>query len=239
VNRNKRKDRFEFADYADEFDDHITKSIPGYTELIQTCAALSRRYVQNGRSVLDIGCTTGTVLAAVRDANQGVLPQASYTGIDIEPTFAEYWRHKRASNLDFVVADVRSFGGIKNISLALSLFTIQFLAEQDKLPVLKSVHDGLISGGALIIAEKVLANSARFQDALTFDYYDFKRRSFSADEILDKERGLRGTMNPWTASELNVGLRAAGFMEIQEIWRRSHFVGILALKGRAADRHHR
>jgi tRNA (cmo5U34)-methyltransferase len=82
-----------------------------------------------------------------------------------------------------------------------------------------------------MIAEKVLASSARLQDALTFPYYDYKlERGFSAAEILDKERNLRGQMTLWTASELGQALRCAGFREIEPMWACFPFVGLLAIK---------
>jgi hypothetical protein len=60
-----------------------------------------------------------------------------------------------------------------------------------------------VPGGALMIAEKILATTARFQDALTFPDYDFKQeQGFSAAEILEKERQLRGQMTLGTAKEI-------------------------------------
>ena len=85
-------------------------------------------------------------------------------------------------------------------------------------------------GGALIVAEKVLATNARFQDLLTFDYYDFKRRSFSADEILDKEYSLRGCKVCWTEAEFAEALRAVGFTALQTFWMVFPFKAVLALK---------
>ena len=41
--------KFEFADFAEEFDTHIANSIPGYPALRVECLNLSRRFVQSGR----------------------------------------------------------------------------------------------------------------------------------------------------------------------------------------------
>jgi tRNA (cmo5U34)-methyltransferase len=101
----------------------------------------------------------------------------------------------------------------------------------DKLPLLSRIYAGLVEGGALIIAEKTLAETARLQDALTFPYYDYKlERGFTSEHILDKERSLRGQMTLWTEAELKAALSHVGFCEVEPIWRNLMFVGLLALK---------
>ena len=108
---------------------------------------------------------------------------------------------------------------------------MQFIRPADKLALLKRIHDGLVEGGALIIAEKTLAETPRLQDALNSSYYDFKRRQgFSPEQILDKERRLRRLMTPWTEAELRKALNQVGFREISLFWSRLFFVGLLALK---------
>jgi tRNA (cmo5U34)-methyltransferase len=111
-----------------------------------------------------------------------------------------------------------------------SIFTVQFLPEADKLPLLHRMYEALLPGGALIIAEKILASSARLQDALTFPFYDRKLRYFSAEDILDKERKLRGQMTLWSEGELKSRLNAIGFSEIQNFWTGFPFMAIVAVK---------
>ena len=97
--------------------------------------------------------------------------------------------------------------------------------------LLRRIYEGLVEGGALIIAEKTVAETGRIQDAITFPYYDFKiKMGFSEKDILDKERALRGQMTLWTETELKRALRQVGFREIESIWRNYMFVGHLALK---------
>jgi len=195
------------------------------------CVWLSRDFVQNETTIVDIGCTTGKLLRAVRDRNQASRPAARYVGIDVEQNFRKRWRKRRASNLRFEVCDARSFDGFKDLSLAYDLFTLQFIPERDRLGLLRRMHDGLIEGGALIIAAKVLANSVWSQDALTAHYHERKRqRGLSDKHILDKQLNLRGQMVLWTEPRLMDALREAGFQEIQRFWQSYLFVAMVARK---------
>jgi tRNA (cmo5U34)-methyltransferase len=222
---------FSFQDHADHFDDHIGRSIPGYRELGKTCVQLSRRFVQPGTSVVDVGCSTGHLLASIQAHNQDARPDVNYIGIDCAPNFSVHWVGLEKANVKFEVCDACSYRGFKNLSLAYSRFTIQFVRSQDKVLLLQRIYDGLVDGGALIIAEKTLADTARLQDALAFPYYDYKLgQGFSEKELLDKERSLRGQMTLWTETELKLALRRVGFREIEPIWRNFMFVGLLALK---------
>jgi tRNA (cmo5U34)-methyltransferase len=228
----KAKKDFSFGDHAPKFDHHIRSSIPAYKNgLLPACVSLSRRFVQPGTRVIDIGCSTGHLLASIRRANQAARPDIQYAGIDIEPGFAVHWHRLRARNLHFEVRDARTHQGFVGMSLAISLFTIQFVPPADKLPLLKRIYNGLVEGGALVVAEKTFADTARLQDALTFPYYDYKiGRGFSPADILEKERSLRGKMTLWTEAELRAALSQVGFREIEPIWRSFVFVGFLALK---------
>jgi tRNA (cmo5U34)-methyltransferase len=176
--------------------------------------------------VVDVGCSEGTVLRSVRDANRATRPDVRYLGIDVEPSFERHWRARAADDLEFRLADARSHR-FEGASLVISLFTLQFIPARDRVPLLRGVHDGLVEGGALIIAEKVLAGSARFQEMLMINYYGDKLSSFSADEILDKALGLRGMMDPWEETRLLDALRSAGFGsdDVQQLWRQHGLFG--------------
>jgi tRNA (cmo5U34)-methyltransferase len=54
------------------------------------------------------------------------------------------------------------------------LFTLQFIPPRDKLPLLRQIYNELVEGGALLSAEKTLAQTSRVQAAWTFCYYDQK-----------------------------------------------------------------
>jgi tRNA (cmo5U34)-methyltransferase len=220
---------FSFAAHAPAFDRHIRDSIRGLDDLHSDCIAFSRYFVQSGTTVVDIGCSTGSLLRTIRDANEPSRPFVEYVGIDLKPEYDIHWRARQAGNVRFEVRDAQSFM-FENASLAYSTFTMQFIPERDRSSLLRRINDGLVEGGALIIAEKVFANGAWSHDMLRSVYYDFKRQSFSDEQIHDKERSLRGQMNLWDEARWEDALSEAGF-EFQRFWQNHLFVAWVARKG--------
>ena len=223
---------FSFAKQAADFDSHITSSIRGYDQLRDDCVTFSQYFIQKNSTVLDIGCSSGELIRRIRDHNQERFKSVKYVGIDIEDKFKVHWKKYKARNVTFKNQDARSYKGFKNLSVAVSLYTFQFLPEKDRLPLIKKIFKGLNDGGVLILAEKVHAKNAKFQNILEFTYYDFKRKAFSEKEILDKERSIRDQMHLWSEYKLFEMLRSAGFagINMQLFWRNHLFVGILAFK---------
>lgn len=221
---------FSFAAHAAKFDEHIGQSIPGLGFLSDHCLRLSPRFIQDCSTVLDVGCSTGRFLRAVSRFNHKKHEGVKYVGIDVESRFDNQWGRLRTENVDFRCQDARVLQGIEDTSLVYSRFTLQFLPERDKQRALQNIYNKMLPGGALIIAEKVLARSGRLQDALTFPYYDRKGRYFTAEEILDKERRLRGQMTLWSEDELKSKLVQVGFGDAQTIWTSFPFTAAIALK---------
>jgi tRNA (cmo5U34)-methyltransferase len=223
---------FSFANFANGFEEHINHSIRGYADLRDDCVAFSQYFIENDSAVLDLGCSSGALLRRVRDHNQKNVPKVHYIGLEIEKSFKEQWRAHRAPNVSFATRDMREYDRYANLSFVTSLFALQFMQERDRLSVVKRVYEGLIEGGAFILAEKVHSKSAKIQDMLTFMYYDHKRKAFTEKEILDKERSLRDKMKLWSEYKLIEMLRSSGFNlnYLQIFWRNHNFIGIIAVK---------
>lgn len=232
LNRMSKNAEFSFKKNAANFDEHIKASIRGIDHLRADCVAFSQYFIQKHSTVLDIGCSSGELLRSVRDHNQKRYPSVRYVGLDIENGFRQQWSKRRARNVSFRKADVRTFKGYRKLSVVYSLLTLQFLPEKDRLSLVKKIYKGLLPGGAFILSEKVLAKNAKFQDMLWGTYYDFKRQSFSEKQILDKEKSIRDQMHLWSEFKLFEMLRSAGFVSTytQLFWRNHLFIAIVASK---------
>ena len=114
--------------------------------------------------------------------------------------------------------------------MVVSLFTLQFIPKKDRQVIVDQIYGALQKGGSFIFSEKCLSGTAQLEEMMTFSYYDWKRRYFEPEDILNKEQKLRHMMKPLRVSELFAMLEQAGFKEYQTFWRNFNFVGIIALK---------
>ncbi len=120
---------------------------------------------------------------------------------------------------------------LEEADLVVSLFTLQFLSVPERMKVLRGVYECLRSGGALIMAEKLLAEEGRFDDMWVELYWDFKKRQgLTDDQILHKARSIRGVLRPIALTENIRLLRDSGFNSIDLFLKWYNYAGILAIK---------
>ena len=222
--------KFTFATDQEGFDNHIDKSVRGYSHLWGDILSLSKYFVEDYTQVVDIGCSTGKLLKGMIEQNQKHIPHAQYTGIEIEEDFyGDYtFDENKYSQLSYYKGDVRDYS-FNNCSLVTSIFSLQFMPPKDRLDVVKKVYDGLNKGGAFIFSEKTFSCDPKIQDMMTFTFYDYKRKNFTDKEILDKEVQLRHMMKLNTKTEIYDMFNKAGF-EVHNFWQNFNFMGAIALK---------
>jgi len=225
--------KFTFATADEGFDNHIEKSVRGYSNLWNDVVGLSKYFVEDNTNVIDLGCSSGKMLKAMIKQNNEHVPHATYVGIEIEQGFADGHAEDLLSsewnNLVYRMEDIRQYD-IHNASLVTSLFTLQFMPPKDRATTIKKIHDGLNDGGAFIFSEKGFSCNPKIQDMMTFMYYDYKRQHFTDKEILDKEVQLRHMMKPNTKTEMFKMCEDAGFTDLHVFWQNFNFYGVIALK---------
>ena len=227
---------FTFAHRQEGFDKHIQQSIRGYDNLMEDVVSLSRYFVEDDTNIVDIGCSTGKLTKAMMEYNSDHSPAAQYFGVEVADGFVQDLKDRRLelntagfNNVEFVMKDIRKFQ-FSNCNLVTSIFTLQFMPKKDRKKVVQNIYHGLNEGGAFIFAEKTICESALVQDMITFNYYDYKRKSFDTEDIMDKEKTLRNIMKPLTWKDLELMVSFAGFKTVQPFWRNHSFVGALAIK---------
>ena len=227
---NSRKDgktKFSFSNFSESFDEHIDKSIRGYSDLRNDVVSISQYFVEDKTTIIDLGCSQGSLIAKIKGVNEHA-PDSSYLGVEINESFCKHWKPQK--NLDYLVEDITTMNMPPNLSLAMSLFTMQFIPERKRVELIDKIFYNLNCGGAFIFSEKVLCESSKLQNMFDFIYYDYKKRHFSEKEILDKENQLRPLMKLNTERELIGLVQNAGFKSVQCFWRNYNFVAFVAIK---------
>ena len=223
--------KFTFATSEEGFDTHIDQSVRGYSNLWNDVLKFSEYFVEDGTTIVDIGCSTGKLLKAMKAQNDSFAPKCVYKGIEIEEDFFPELIDE--DNLKFWKGDVRSFEwvtGAVNCSLVTSIFSLQFMPKTNRQQIIDRIYEALVKGGAFIFSEKIYSEHAQLQEMMQFCYYDYKRQFYSAEELLDKEINLRHMMKPLTYSELLEMVEKAGFESVQPFWQNFNFIGIIAIK---------
>ena len=194
--------------------------------LRQDVLSLSRYFVENDTTVLDLGCSQGSLLRKMYENNIHV-SNTEYLGVEINDSFKQHWKDE--DRLKYVVDDITTMEFPSDLSLVTSLFTFQFIPERKRVPLMEKIYDNMIEGGAFVFSEKLLSIGGKVQNMMEFMYYDYKRQNFSDKDILDKEVQLRHMMKPNTKTELYKMVQDAGF-EIHTFWQNFNFVGVIGLK---------
>lgn len=224
---NKENKKFSFTNFSDNFDNHISTSIRGYQTLKDDVVSISKYFVEDNTTVLDIGCSEGSLLNRMCVQNDQT-ETSQYVGIDLNSNFKKHWTN--SNRIKYLVDDVTKMTFPKDCSLITSLFTLQFLSERKRPKLLQKIYDSLVMGGGFIISEKLFSDDGKTQNMMDFLYYDFKKSNFSEKEILDKEIELRHLSKSMSETQLIEQIKNVGFTKIQPFWRNFNFVGLICLK---------
>jgi tRNA (cmo5U34)-methyltransferase len=224
---------FSFSTIKD-FDVHIAREVRGYEILDNIVSRMADAFIEADTNVYDIGCSTGRLIntlaaSLAAETDESRRRRVTFIGIDPSAHFANTFKPASESvcyRLERVTDDTQ-FG---NASLITAIFTLQFIATQERAAIIRNIHDGLNSNGAFILAERVHASDARIERILNDIHTDFKREGSSAEDILDKDRRLRAVMRPLSLTANCRMLEAAGFTRYELFWRVNNFIGIVAIK---------
>jgi tRNA (cmo5U34)-methyltransferase len=213
-------------DTIQNFDQHIAKSIPNYDILFNSIVRLSDYFKNEKKKIFDVGCSTGNLLRYLARTKSF---SGNMIGIDVSRNLLPT-NTREYDNINFLEYDLTKPYEFNDACIVYAIFVFQFLPKEARLPLLKSIYNGLEEGGALFFCEKVYNEEGNFQDLFTSTYYDYKKESFTEKEIFDKERSLRSLLKPNTDKENIKMLEEAGFKKISCFWRYFNFIGTLAIK---------
>lgn len=218
---------------AQQFDSHVSRSVPLYHEGHQLICSLSDFFINNESRCYEIGSSTGALTLKLAKHNQAKTG-ATFIGMDVEPDMvAQANKNKQAAslkNVEFVHEDAMTFA-FDRPDLIVAYYTVQFIRPSLRQQLIDKIYQSLNWGGAFILFEKVRGNDARFQDIVTSLYNDFKlSQGYSPEEIFTKTRSLKGVLEPFSSQGNLDLLKRAGFVDVLSIMKYVCFEGFLAIK---------
>ncbi len=229
---------FEFDEnVAEVFPDMLERSIPGYEATILTIKALASRYAKANSNCYDLGCSLGAASIAMRHGinEQGckilAIDNAESMISRCKEIFLRDEKEFQSDNIIHAINDDICNIQIKNASMVVLNFTLQFVQKEKRSPVIDSIYKGLNKGGLLFLSEKVFDKN-KFNEKLLYDlHHDYKKnKGYSALEIIRKQESLKNILTPETVTEHQKRLKRAGFNHNFTLLRYFNFISIIAIK---------
>ena len=195
-----------------EFDQHVRQSVPFYDVIQDAVAELSDWLAPDGSLIVDMGCSTGTTLAAILARH----PDRQYDliGYDTSQPMLDAAKAKIGAHPFLGIADPIDAGRLAHTAadLTLALFTLQFLPAAARTATLLEARRSSSETGAILIAEKLRVPDSRWAEVATELSWDVKAvAGIPSESIRAKARALRGVLTPGSSDELTARLLQAGW----------------------------
>ncbi len=210
----------------------LGRSVPMYQECQSLAVHWCSQFAKTNTSIYDLGCSTGTLLlklARLIDKNKRI----SLYGVDNSPSMLEKSRStlKEAPvPCKLFKTDLNKNISIKNASVVVMNYTLQFVLPERRVPLLKNIFEGLVPGGSLVLIEKIKSGIPELDRTFIDFHHQFKRdQGYSNLEISRKRESLENVLIPWTVEENRDIIKKAGFPTVDLFFKWNNFAGFIAL----------
>jgi len=220
---------FEDEKVVAAFDEHVSKSVPMYSEGHDLILRFSDYFTHKNSKIFEIGSSTGVFSNKIYERTKE--KKVKVTGIDISEEMTKFANDKYSNdNCTFIFDDAIN-QDLSDSDMIVAYYTIQFINPSKRQEIINKIYDSLNWGGAFFMFEKTRGMDARFQDMITSVYYDYKiSEGYSLEEIMSKHLSLKGVLEPFSTKGNIDMLKRAGFIDINTIFKFVPFEGFLAIK---------
>lgn len=233
-NPRKRVAPFEFNQaVVDVFDDMIHRSVPFYREILNRLSQLAAFFYQDATRIYDLGCSNGNF--GLQFLNEMGKRPFEMIAVDNSAPMIEAYREKienrpHGEMIRLIFDDIGNVT-INNASVVVINLTLQFLPVAGRDDLIKRIHDALAPGGALLITEKVVHETAMLTRLQQDFYYRYKKENgYSNLEISQKRDALENFLIPETIETHFRRFREAGFTAIDLFQKWFNFSSFICLK---------
>ena len=225
---------FQFdQEVAEVFTDMISRSVPGYTMMLDMLGVLAEQTLQSGDVSYDIGCSLGASTLAIRQNTYA--DNAKIIAIDSSNAMLERCQkviardHSKAC-VELVCAKAQDIEFDQHKLCSMNL-TLQFIPKEQRLELLNNIASKMQTGGALFLSEKVCFNNEFQQSKLTELHHQFKKHQGYSDlEIAQKRQAIENVLIPETIEAHTERLLLAGFSRVMIALQCFNFVAFIAYK---------
>ena len=217
---------------ANVFADMIKRSVPGYEAIITMIGVFTQAHAQADTACYDLGSSLGaSTIAILANLHQ----PCKVIAVDNSEAMTSHCRENIAlanfdKNVEVICDDIRNIE-FQAASVIVLNFTLQFIPENDRLPLLKKISNALMPGGILIMSEKIYFEDNKLNQEYTELHHAFKKaQGYSDLEISQKRTALENVLIPETESTHIARFKQAGFNQSQMWFRCLNFASFYAIK---------
>lgn len=218
------------------FPDMIKRSVPGYPTIVENIGVIAAQFAQPNTALYDLGCSLGATTQALRRHVQQ--PGCSVKAVDNSSAMvkrcqeylsAQDAMYQELLPVEVIEADITQLK-LEPCSVVAMNFTLQFVAPEQRLELLKTIRQSLLPQGALILSEKLRFDNESQHELLNDLHLAFKRANgYSELEIAQKRRAIEKVMLPDSLAEHQARLQQAGFSQTILWFQCINFASLIAL----------
>lgn len=217
------------ARVATVFEDMISRSVPGYQQILEMLPTLTRQFRFADHHYYDLGCSLGAGMLAMAQG-LGNTPH-KLIGVDNSSAMIE----QATLNLDGLDCELIEQNLLESelnrAGMVLMNFTLQFIPLAQRANLIEQIYASLCSGGALILSEKIKFDDPHTQQVLIDIHHQYKAdQGYSDLEISHKRDAIENVLIPETLDTHITRLKNAGFSVVTPWVQNLQFLSILAIK---------
>lgn len=219
-----------FEGEAREFDEIIRKLIPYYQDMVAAVIETIPFEESAILEVIDLGCGTGTVARAVKDA----FPNARITCLDLSGNMLQMAAGKfgDANDTNYINCSFYDFDFDEKYDAMVSSLALHHLVSmEDKMDFYRKIYSSLKTGGVFINADVVTASTDFLQNVYMRRWKDFMCGNMPENEVENKWiPKYYEEDRPVSMMEHLDMLNKAGFKITDVVWKYYNYAVYMAVR---------
>ena len=217
---------------VDVFPDMINRSVPGYGTIINLIGTVAAQYAKPNTHLYDLGCSLGAASLSMRHH----LTEEGCKIISVDNALAMIERLNKILQRDNSKTPVQALCAniqdieIKNASVAVMNFTLQFIPLDERKNILTKIYNGLNEGGCLILSEKLAFPDDENEIQIALHHAFKKANGYSDLEISQKRSALENVLIPEKKETHIKRLTEIGFAQVFPLFQCFNFASFIAIK---------
>lgn len=232
---NTYNDGFKFdRQVASVFENMISRSVPGYENVITMCGILGGNFVKDNSNCYDLGCSLGATSIALQ--KNITAKNCKIFAVDNSEAMIERARAMQQmlpeypAKIDLICDDIQNINFQNNALTAIN-FTLQFLKVDERQDILQKIYDSMQPNGILILSEKIKFDDHDKNQFFIDIYHQWKgSNGYSTREIVRKREALENVLIPDTIETHQKRLENIGFKNFAVWFQCFNFVSMVAFK---------